>query len=67
MSKIIWPQIESHGTKRDDLQPDLRKRIEDTLTPTVARRLKEGICRKIKEASNDGRRSSRKLEHVEAL
>jgi len=67
MSEIVWPQIEKLGTKRDDLPPDLRKRIEDTLTPTVARRLKEGICRKIVEASRNKRRSSREIEYIEEL
>jgi len=68
MSEVVWPQIEEQrGTERDALPADLRQQIEDTLIPTVARRLKEGICRKIKEASRDGHRSARKLEHIEPL
>jgi molecular chaperone DnaK len=68
MSEIVWPQIkEQRGTERDALPSDLRQQIEDTLTPTVARRLKEGICRKIKETSREGHRAARKLEHIEPL
>lgn len=70
MRSIVWPQIETcAGIRRDALRQDLRQRVEDTLTPTVARQLKEGICRKIADAREERSpsRRSRNLKFVAPL
>ncbi|MBM4296180.1 MAG: tetratricopeptide repeat protein [Deltaproteobacteria bacterium] len=69
MDSVLWPQIEAvSGVSQEDTASDLRKRVNDTLTPTVARRLKEGICRKIADATRtSGRRSKRSFEFIEKL
>ncbi len=69
MQEVVWPQIEAAcGIKAGALSRSLRQDVEDTLTPTVARRLKEGICRKF-QATRDqrGGKKSRKLESIEPL
>lgn len=54
MREVVWPQIEQlNGIARATLTQDVRQKIEDTLTPTVARQLKEGICRAITKARED--------------
>lgn len=44
MQAIVWPQIAT-DTQRADLSEGERRLVEDTLTGTVARGLKERICR----------------------
>jgi molecular chaperone DnaK (HSP70)/Flp pilus assembly protein TadD len=66
MQEVVWPQIEEHlGHPRDKLSRDLRQMIEDTLTPTVARMLKEQICRKVSDIASEGK--SRRPREVEAI
>ena len=69
MDSIVWPQIEAaSGVSQEDMASDLRKQVNDTLIPTVARQLKEGICRKIAESTRlPGQRSKRKLKFIENL
>ena len=56
MRKIIWPQIEGQlGIERDALPADLRRGVEDTLTSTLSRKLKEKLCVKISKLTQDGR------------
>lgn len=67
MDQVVWPQIEEAlGVSGRSMAGDLRKRINDTLIPTVVRRLKEGICRRIAEARSGGR-SRRTVDFVERL
>jgi molecular chaperone DnaK (HSP70) len=55
MEKVVWPQIEGClGMDHGDLPADVRRQIEDTLTPTLARELKEVICRKVAARLNAG-------------
>lgn len=50
MEKVVWPQIEdATGASRDELPMNTRRMLEDTLAPTVARGLKEDMCRKIQK------------------
>jgi len=44
MAEIVWPQLPDAARA---LQSADRRRIDDTLTPTVARELKEAICRRV--------------------
>lgn len=70
MRGIVWPQIEAcAGIQYDMLGQDIRQKIEDTLTHTVARQLKEGICRKITDAGKEKppSRRSRNLKFVADL
>jgi molecular chaperone DnaK (HSP70)/Flp pilus assembly protein TadD len=54
MEKVVWPQVEAKiEKKKASLPVDLRRAIEDTLTPTVARRLKERICKKMASVAQD--------------
>ena len=47
MREVVWPAVERGlWWERDQLAAPLRQRIEDTLTPWVARGLKEALCRK---------------------
>lgn len=46
MEKIVWPQIAS-DEERALLSQEERRLLEDTLTGTVARGLKERICRRV--------------------
>ncbi len=54
MEHIVWPQI-CAAEQRWSLKPSRRREIEDTLTATVARQLKEQMCRdvakKVRESS----------------
>jgi len=60
MRKVIWPQVEEQlGVKRDDLPADLKRAVEDTLTSTLARKLKEKLCTKISKLVQDGEEYSR--------
>jgi len=43
MDQVIWPQL-CTPEQRASLRPARRREIEDTLTGTVARRLKEEMC-----------------------
>lgn len=43
MDQVIWPQL-CTPEQRANLRPSRRREIEDTLTGTVARRLKEQMC-----------------------
>lgn len=53
MDKVVWPKIEAQlGTARGELPSHVRQMLDDTLIPTVARGLKEEICRRI-ESRND--------------
>ncbi len=64
MAEAIWPQIEKHlGRLRATFSANERQKVEDTLIPTVARRLKERLCKAIKE-SKTGRRSSDATERL---
>jgi molecular chaperone DnaK (HSP70) len=48
MDKVVWPKIEADlGKAREELPSQVRQMLEDTLIPTVARGLKENICRRI--------------------
>src|SRR4029077_6577232 len=69
MDSIVWPQIEAvSGVSQEDTPIDVRKQANDTLIPTVARLLKEGICRKIADSMREsGHRSKRNLEFIEKL
>lgn len=69
IDSVVWPQIEAvSGVSQEDTARDLREQVDDTLIPTVARRLKEGICRKIADAARaSSPRSKRHLEFVEKL
>lgn len=70
MQEVIWPQIEEHlGQKRCSLPRDLRQMIEDTFTPTVARMLKEQICRKAAPGLADDKagKSRREAEAIEPV
>jgi molecular chaperone DnaK (HSP70)/Tfp pilus assembly protein PilF len=54
MEKVVWPQVEAKiGEEKSSLPVDLRRSIEDTLTPTVARRLKERISKKMVSVAHD--------------
>ena len=54
MREIVWPQIASEED-RAKLSARDRRLVEDTLTGTVARGLKERICRKVEaEVRRDG-------------
>jgi molecular chaperone DnaK len=54
METVLWPQI----CERERLTPSRQRHVEDTFTVTVARRLKEALCRKVAErVSRDGWRS----------
>ena len=57
MDEVMWPQVEQWiGKQRDELPADLRQAVDDTLTSTLARRLKEKLCTKIrKEMTVDGK------------
>ena len=46
MDKIVWPQIATEA-ERASLPAEERRSLEDTLTGTVARGLKERICRRV--------------------
>ena len=53
MDEVVWPKIEVQlGTARGELPSHVRQMLDDTLIPTVARGLKEEICRRI-ESRND--------------
>ena len=72
MDEVMWPQVEQWiGKQRDELPADLRQAVDDTLTSTLARRLKEKLCTKIrKEMTVDGKayprvRGSLQRWHVE--
>lgn len=69
MERVLWPQIEAAaGISQKNTTSDTRKQIEDTLIPTVARRLKEGICRKISESFRlSASLSDQNLEFIEKL
>jgi molecular chaperone DnaK len=69
METIVWPQIEKEsGTVRSGLSSDVRAQVNDTLTPTVARQLKEEICRAIEQnADDDGEYSSHDLKVTKEL
>lgn len=55
MRQVIWPQVEGQlGVKRGDLDADLRQAVEDTLTFTLARKLKEKLCVKISKLMQEG-------------
>jgi len=60
MAKVVWPQIEAQLGPRAKLRSDVRQMIEDTLIPTVARRLKESICRKIESRKDPTNRARSK-------
>jgi molecular chaperone DnaK (HSP70) len=49
MDEVIWPQLCS-PEQRANLRPSRRREIEDTLTGTVARRLKEQMCTEVDTA-----------------
>lgn len=54
MADAIWPQIERHlGRSRDALSLQSRTQIEDTLTWTAARRVKERVCQAVAEVVRD--------------
>ncbi len=60
MARVVWPQVEEQlGILRTGLRADVRQAVEDTLTPTVARGLKEGICKRIARDVSAGRPLSR--------
>src|ERR1039458_8638972 len=60
MRRVIWPQVEEQlGVERDDLPADLKRAVEDTLTSTLARKLKEKLCTKISKLVQDGEEYSR--------
>jgi len=68
MVEIVWPQIEAAaGLLREEMDSDLRERLNDTLTPTIARTLKEGICRQISDSFRKGSRDARRLKIIEKL
>lgn len=48
---VLWPQVEKDmGLERNQLSPLLQRRIQDTLTVLVARRLKEQMCAWLRKA-----------------
>ena len=49
MADVVWPQI-CTDEQRDAMSISLRRDIEDTLTGTVARRLKELMCTEVDTA-----------------
>jgi molecular chaperone DnaK (HSP70) len=53
MEHIVWPQIAS-PVERALLTPEDRRSVEDTLTGTVARGLKERICRLVEKRFRKG-------------
>ena len=60
MQEVIWPQVEEQlGLKRGGLRADVRRAVEDTLTSTLARKLKEKLCLKIGKLAQDGGDDSR--------
>ena len=60
MREVVWPQIDAfNSNSRATLRQEVRQKIEDTLTPTVARQLKEGICRAITK-DREGKPTSRR-------
>jgi molecular chaperone DnaK (HSP70)/Flp pilus assembly protein TadD len=55
MQKVVWPQIETElGIAASDLPADLRRAVEDTLTSTLARKLKEKLCLKVCKLVRNG-------------
>jgi molecular chaperone DnaK (HSP70)/tetratricopeptide (TPR) repeat protein len=58
MADVIWPQIEEHiGRHRGSLGVRTRTQIEDTLTWTVARQLKEAVCKAVADEVRRGARA----------
>jgi Flp pilus assembly protein TadD len=58
MQQVVWPQIASES-ERAALTVEERRLVEDTLTGTVARGLKERICRRMEApASEQGERAA---------
>ena len=49
MDVVVWPQIASPA-ERAGLTLAARRLVEDTLVPTVARVLKERLCRAVEDA-----------------
>jgi len=58
MDEVVWPQIEKTGITRAELSKDDIQKIEDTLIPTVARLLKERVCRRIQAHLEGGNQRS---------
>jgi molecular chaperone DnaK len=52
MDAVVWPQIASDD-QRGRLTLAARRLVEDTLTPTVARVLKERLCREVEARLRD--------------
>ena len=52
MDQVVWPQIAT-GAERQALTLAARRQVEDTLTPTVARTLKERLCREVERLVRD--------------
>jgi molecular chaperone DnaK len=46
MDAVVWPQL-ARSEERASLQSAAQRLVEDTLTPTVARQLKERMCRAV--------------------
>ena len=60
MQRVIWPQVEEQlGIAQSDLPADIRRAVEDTLTSTLARKLKEKLCLKIAKLAQEGQDYSR--------
>lgn len=57
MDQVVWPQIEVSGSgiDRDSLDAAVRASLEDTFVPTVARELKERMCREVSQRLRDGK------------
>lgn len=47
MRQVVWPELCDHNPEFATLDEPARRALEDTLTPTVARGLKEAICRTV--------------------
>jgi molecular chaperone DnaK len=57
MDAVVWPQVASRD-ERDAISLGARRLVEDTLTPTVARTLKERLCRLVQaRVDEDGWRA----------
>jgi Flp pilus assembly protein TadD len=58
MDEVVWPNIEAQlGKAREELPSHLCQMLDDTLIPTVARGLKEKICRRIKSQQDRASRA----------
>jgi molecular chaperone DnaK (HSP70)/Flp pilus assembly protein TadD len=55
MQEVVWPQIETElGVPANGLPTDVRRAVEDTLTSTLARKLKEKLCLKVSKLARNG-------------